>query len=72
MCLKTDLISYGGSGYAHILNNLIPIMLKKGIKRGSINTIMIGNPKELLDIWIIITVVIISIYLYFFFISNII
>ena len=50
VCLKTNLISYSGGGYAHILNNIVPIMLKRGISKESINTIMIENPKELLDI----------------------
>ena len=50
VCFKTDLISYGGGGYAHILNNLVPIMLKRGISKESISTIMIENPQELLDI----------------------
>lgn len=50
ICLKTDLIQYGGGGYAHILNNLVPIMLKRGVDRESVDTIMVENPKELLDI----------------------
>lgn len=50
ICLKTDLISYGGFGYGHILNNLVPIMKKKGIDQDAINTIMVKNPQEILDI----------------------
>lgn len=50
ICLKTDLINYGGCGYSNILNNIVPIMLKKGIKQESIRTIMIDNPKNLLDV----------------------
>lgn len=47
---KTDLTAYGGQGYTHILNNVIPLMLKKGISRQDIDTIMIKNPAELLNI----------------------
>ena len=47
---KTDLTSYGGQGYGHILNNIVPLMLKKGIKREDIDTIIVKNPAELLNI----------------------
>ena len=50
VCLKTDLIKYGGFGYAHILNDIVPIMLKKGITKKEIRTIMVENPKTLLDV----------------------
>jgi phosphotriesterase-related protein len=50
ICIKTNLISFGGGGYAYILNYIVPIMLKRGIGRESVDTIMIENPKELLDI----------------------
>jgi len=50
ICLKTDLLNYGGAGYSHILNNIVQIMLKKGINQEEINTIMIDNPAELLNI----------------------
>jgi len=50
VCLKTDLISYGGTGYAHILKDIIPIMLRKGVSQQDINNIIIDNPAELLDV----------------------
>jgi phosphotriesterase-related protein len=50
ICLKTDLITYGGFGYAHILNNIIPAMKLKGISPQAIHTIMVENPKTLLDV----------------------
>ncbi len=50
LCYKTDLTAYGGFGYSHILNNIVPIMLKKGIKREDIDNIMIKNPMSLLDV----------------------
>ena len=50
ICLKIDLVSYGGWGYSHILKNIVPMMLKRGIGREDIDTIMINNPMKLLDI----------------------
>ena len=48
ICLKTKLVRYGGTGYAHILNNIIPQMLARGITPDDIDTIMIQNPRRLL------------------------
>lgn len=48
-CLKTTLLRYGGHGYAHILRNIVPLMLMKGITREQINTILVENPKRLLQ-----------------------
>jgi phosphotriesterase-related protein len=50
VCFKTDLLAYGGWGYAHILNNIVPMMVKRGITRESIRTIMVNNPADLLDV----------------------
>ena len=50
VCFKTDLVAYGGWGYGHILNNVVPMMLKRGISRESIHTIMVSNPADLLDV----------------------
>jgi phosphotriesterase-related protein len=50
VCLKTDLTAYGGQGYAHLLNGIVPMMIKNGIAGEDINTIMVENPKKLLDI----------------------
>jgi phosphotriesterase-related protein len=50
VCFKTDLVAFGGWGYAHILNNIVPMMVKRHISRESIHTIMVGNPADLLDI----------------------
>lgn len=35
--------SYGGWGYAHILENVVPIMKRKGLTDQEIDTIMVGN-----------------------------
>jgi phosphotriesterase-related protein len=50
VCFKTDLIAYGGWGYAHILDNIVPMMVRRGISRESIHTIMVSNPADLLDV----------------------
>ena len=49
ICLKTRLRSYGGHGYDHILQNVIPLMQAKGMSAKQINTIIIENPKRLLQ-----------------------
>ncbi len=39
--------TYGGWGYAHILDNVIPVMLAKGISREQIHTMMVDNPRRI-------------------------
>jgi phosphotriesterase-related protein len=46
--LKVLLTSYGGFGYAHILRNIIPVMLRQGITEKQIDTMIIDNPGRLL------------------------
>jgi len=43
---KTKLVCYGGWGYAHIPNYVVPMMLKRGIGRDVIDTIMVQNPRR--------------------------
>jgi phosphotriesterase-related protein len=50
VCFKTDLVAYGGWGFAHILNHVVPMMVRRGISRESIHTIMVTNPANLLDV----------------------
>ena len=45
---KHRLVKYGGHGYAHILENIVPRMRKKGISEGDIHAILVGNPARLL------------------------
>lgn len=49
MCVKSRLVCYGGWGYAHISNYVVPMMLKRGMTNEQINTIMVENPKRLLQ-----------------------
>ena len=47
-CWKINLRHYGGGGYAHILNNVLPRMRDHGIPNEAIHTIMVENPKPVL------------------------
>jgi phosphotriesterase-related protein len=47
-CLKSKLVRYGGQGYAHILRNIVPQMLARGITEEHIKTIMVENPSRYL------------------------
>ena len=44
--VKTKLVAYGGWGYAHISNYVVPMMLKRGITQDIIDTILIENPRR--------------------------
>ena len=48
MSMKAKLVSYGGPGYAHIPDNVIPWMRAKGMSEEIINTITVENPKRML------------------------
>ncbi len=48
-CLKSKLVRYGGQGYGHILRNILPQMLARGITKEQIQAMMIENPKRLLS-----------------------
>jgi len=48
MCMKKDFASYGGPGYAHILDNVVPWMRAKGMPEETIHTITVENPKRML------------------------
>ena len=47
-CLKCKLVHFGGQGYAHLLRNILPQMLARGITPEQIRTVMVENPKRLL------------------------
>ncbi|MGH2585682.1 MAG: phosphotriesterase family protein, partial [Dehalococcoidia bacterium] len=48
ICRKTSLVAYGGDGYAHILENVVPLMRRKGMTDGQIDSILIHNPARIL------------------------
>ncbi len=44
---KTQRRAYGGWGYAHIMDNVLPVMRSKGMTEADIKTIMVDNPARL-------------------------
>jgi phosphotriesterase-related protein len=45
---KTRYVAYGGNGYGHILNNIVPRMRRKGMVEEHIRTILVKNPARCL------------------------
>ncbi len=45
---KCFLSAFGGYGYTHILQTVVPKMLSKGLSQDQIDTILIANPRALL------------------------
>ncbi len=43
---KNRLTKYGGHGYSHILKNIVPKMLMRGISQHQVDKILIDNPKS--------------------------
>lgn len=43
---KNRLTKFGGHGYSHILKNIVPKMLTRGISQHQVDKILIDNPKE--------------------------
>uniref|UniRef100_A0A6J0UNN7 N-acetyltaurine hydrolase n=1 Tax=Pogona vitticeps TaxID=103695 RepID=A0A6J0UNN7_9SAUR len=43
---KNRLKKYGGHGYSHILENIVPKMLVRGISQNKIDKLLIANPKQ--------------------------
>ena len=46
---KERLTAYGGTGYAHILRDVVPIMRIKGLSEEQINTLLVENPGRALS-----------------------
>jgi phosphotriesterase-related protein len=49
ICFKCLLTAYGGFGYAHIINNLMPLMRVKGMTEEQIHALTIDNPARFLQ-----------------------
>ena len=49
ICRKERLVKYGGYGYAHILENIIPWLIDRGLSHDQIDGITTRNPAELLS-----------------------
>ena len=50
ICQKVYLRKYGGPGYSHILENVLPVMRRKGWSTDEIEQITVRNPAQLLTI----------------------
>lgn len=48
-CMKYRLWRYGGPGYAHILENVVPLMREKGISEEAVHALLVENPKRILQ-----------------------
>ena len=48
ICTKHRLVKYGGHGYAHIMENIVPRMRTKGISDEDVNSIIVENPARIL------------------------
>ena len=49
LCMKHRLWKWGGPGYAHILDNVVPLMHQRGFTQEQIDTILVQNPKRLMQ-----------------------
>lgn len=48
ICKKVNTSRYGGEGYAHILDNVVPLMRRKGMTTEDIDAILVANPARIL------------------------
>ena len=48
-CIKTQTATYGGYGYAHILQHIVPCLEYNGVANAQIKNMLIENPKRLLQ-----------------------
>jgi phosphotriesterase-related protein len=49
LVFKCSLVTYGGFGYAHIIDNLLPFMRAKGMTEQQIHTLLVENPEKFLQ-----------------------
>jgi phosphotriesterase-related protein len=48
ICHRTRLASFGGHGYGHIYENVVPLMRSRGFSQREIDAILVENPRRLL------------------------
>jgi phosphotriesterase-related protein len=48
ICLKHELAGFGGQGYAHVLENIVPRMVLAGIPEAAIERMLVETPARLL------------------------
>ena len=50
IAVKHRLVKYGGHGYGHILQNIVPVMRRKGFSEDEIRAITVDNPADVLTL----------------------
>jgi phosphotriesterase-related protein len=48
VCTRTRLTRYGGHGYAHLLDNAVPLMRRRGLADDDLHQILVRTPRRLL------------------------
>ena len=48
-CSKHRLFKWGGPGYAHIIENIVPLLLDRGLTQEQVDTIIVENPRRFLQ-----------------------
>jgi phosphotriesterase-related protein len=48
VCARSDLVAYGGPGYAYLLTGFVPLLRAGGLSEEQVDTILIRNPLRLL------------------------
>jgi phosphotriesterase-related protein len=48
ICYRTRLTKFGGHGYGHIFENVVPMMRRRGFGADEIDAILVRNPRHLL------------------------
>ena len=49
-CGKHHMIKYGGWGYGHIIEHIVPRLRDRGVSEDEINAIYVGNPVAVLTL----------------------
>ena len=48
VCLRHELSSFGGPGYAHVLANIVPRMLESGVPQEAVDQMLVATPARIL------------------------
>jgi phosphotriesterase-related protein len=48
ICTKTQLVAYGGYGYAHVVQNVVPMLRDIGLSEAEIDGLLVDNPRRFL------------------------
>lgn len=50
VCVKTRLLAFGGWGYAHVLEHVVPLLHEFGVGQAEVDQMLISNPARLLAV----------------------